>query len=114
MESMLYQRIKDLCRQREITLSELAKSVGVSETVFRTWKKSSPSIDKVRIIAEYFKVSTDYLIGITDIPDSIDQMIQDEDFISLQRMRSTMSDTDKKRMMKMIRLAFDKAYSEDK
>ena len=113
MESILYQRIKELCKQRDITLSELAKAVGVSDTVFRTWKESSPSIDKVRRIAEYFHVSTDYLIGITDIPDSIDSIIQDDDFISLQRLRSGMSATDKKRMMKMIRLAFDKAYSDE-
>ena len=113
MESILYQRIKELCKQRDITLSELAKAVGVSDTVFRTWKESSPSIDKVRRIAEYFRVSTDYLIGITDIPDSIDSIIQDDDFISLQRLRSGMSATDKKRMMKMIRLAFDKAYSDE-
>ena len=113
MESILYQRIKELCKQRDITLSELAKAVGVSDTVFRTWKESSPSIDKVRRIAEYFHVSTVYLIGITDIPDSIDSIIQDDDFISLQRLRSGMSATDKKRMMKMIRLAFDKAYSDE-
>ena len=113
MESILYQRIKGLCKQRETTLSELAKAVGVSDTVFRSWKESSPSIDKVRRIAEFFHVSTDYLIGITDIPDSIDHIIQDDDLISLQRLRSTMSDTDKKRMMKMIHLAFDKAYSDE-
>lgn len=116
MESILYQRIKGLCKERGVTLTELAKTVGVSDTVFRSWKESSPSIDKVRRIADYFKVSVDYLIGNSDIQDVTDKIISDKDIISLQRAHSKITKEEEpmwEMAMKMLRRTFDHAFSDE-
>ena len=114
MDSILYQRIEQLCADKGITMSKLAADLGFSSSLIRKWKgETSPSIDKVKLIAEYFGVSLDYLIGMSEIPSSAEKLMADEDIISLQRARSKMSEQDKDKMMKMIRLGFDYAFSEN-
>lgn len=114
MESILFIRIKELCEKRDITLMELCNTLGLSQSLIRKWKSTaSPSVEKIRRVAEYFDVSVDYLIGLSDIPDQAEKIIEDADFISLQRARSKMSDQDKERMMKMLKVAFDTAFSEE-
>lgn len=112
MESTLYTRIKELCAEREITLAKLEEETGLSSSIIRKWKNNtSPSIDKIKLIARFFNVSTDYLIGLSDIPTSAEELIGDDDFVSLQRAKSRMSPQDRERMMQMIRLGFDYAFN---
>ena len=115
MESILYKRIHSLCKSRNITITKMCEDIGISTSLVRKWKNSSsPSIDKVKSIAEYFNVSSDYLIGLSDVEENSDKLMCDDDFISLQRARNKMSDEDKERMMAMLRLAFDKAFQDEK
>ena len=65
-------RIQDLCRDRNITQSELAQQVEIDKsTLSRFLNEKTNSLSEACIIriAEYFKVSTDFLLGVTDIPD---------------------------------------------
>ncbi len=55
--------IKNLCDENNITIFELEKYIGISRGVLYTWKKSSPSVEKVRKVAEYFNISMDYLVN---------------------------------------------------
>ena len=60
MDSIIYVRIKELCAAKGITLAKLEEDTGLSSSIIRKWKNNtSPSIDKVKVIAEYFNVSTD-------------------------------------------------------
>lgn len=114
MESVLYQRIKLLCKKHNILMSQLAENVGISESLIRKWGSStSPSIDKVRRIAEYFDVSVDYLIGTSDIPECADKVIGDSDIISIQRARTNMSQGDREFMMEVLRRTFEKAFEDE-
>jgi len=114
MDSILYQRIKLLCNKHGIPFTKLLDDLGLSESTLRKWKTgTSPSADKVRMIADYFSVSTDYLIGRSEIQDTAETLVEDSDFISLQRARSKMSQSDKDRMMKMLRLAFDTLFDDE-
>ena len=113
MENIVYQRIKDLCKERGITMTKLVDELGISESLIRKWKStSSPSIDKLRLIAKYFGVTVDYLIGLSDIPESAEKIVNDADIISLQRAKSKMSQDDRERMMRMLRATFDKAFED--
>lgn len=65
-------RIQDLCRDRNITQSELAQQVEIDKsTLSRFLNEKINGLSEACIIriAEYFKVSTDFLLGVTDIPD---------------------------------------------
>ena len=55
-----------LMRQRNITAKQLSKDTGISEGNISDWKsgRSKPSMEKVAILADYFHVSTDLLLGI--------------------------------------------------
>ena len=66
------QRIQDLIKNRKITLAELAEKVGLSNSALSRYLQGrTPHLGDGFIIriAKYFDVSTDFLLGETDIPD---------------------------------------------
>lgn len=65
---MLLERIKELCKKRGITVSELENRVGFGKNSIYKWKTQSPKTETLQKVAEYFEVSTDYLLGRTDNP----------------------------------------------
>ena len=114
MESVLYRRIKELCQAKGITVAKLESDLGFSNSTIRKWDNNvSPSIDKIIKIAKYFGVSADYILGITDIQDSADVVINDRDIISFQRAKERMTPHDSQRMMQMLRLAFYYAFDDE-
>lgn len=62
------ERIKLLAKQRDITLKELSIKIGIGENSLYRWDKTSPQSDKLQKVADYFGVTTDYLLGRTDTP----------------------------------------------
>ena len=114
MDSILFQRIRKLCKDRNITIKKMSEDLDIGTSLIRKWKTTtSPSIDKIKTIAEYFDVSIDYLIGRTDIEQPLEKFIGDKDIISIQRARNRMSDEDRSRMMNSLRATFDKAFCEE-
>lgn len=59
----LTQRIKELADKKNVTFAEIERSVGISNGQIRRWDQSSPKIENIKKIADYFNVSTDYLLG---------------------------------------------------
>lgn len=114
MESILYQRIRELCSKKGISISRLESDLGFGNSSIKKWEKtSSPSVDKIIKVASYFDVSVDYLLGRTDIVSSVSEIIGDEDIISFQRARQKMTPKDRERMMQMLKLGFEAAFQED-
>lgn len=114
MESVLYQRIKQLCNREGISISKLEMELGFGNSSIKKWEKnSSPSIDKISKVANRFGVSIDYLMGRTDIESSISDIFGDEEIISFQRARQKMTPKDRERMMQMLKLGFEYAFSEE-
>lgn len=113
MESVLYQRIKDLCERKGISIAKLETELGFGNASIKKWGNvSSPSVNKIIKVAGYFDVSVDYLLGRTDIEGSISEVIGDEDIISFQRARQKMTPSDRERMMQMLKLGFEHAFSD--
>lgn len=65
--SLLY-RIKDLASQRKVSLAEVEREAGLSSGSITKWDKSSPKAESLQKVANYFNVTTDYLLGRTDTP----------------------------------------------
>lgn len=59
----LVQRIKDLSDEKHITIAELEREAGISNGQIRRWGASSPKVENLEKVADYFNVSTDYLLG---------------------------------------------------
>ena len=69
---MFWQRFYDLCIQKGIKPNPLAQKLGISSGVISKWKNENtlPNGENLVKIADYLGVSVDYLLGLTDIPDT--------------------------------------------
>ena len=61
-------KIRALCSDRTITIAELERNLGLGAGTVSRWDVRVPGVDKVQKVAEYFDVSTDYLLGRSDVP----------------------------------------------
>ena len=62
------EKIKELALKRGISLQKVAEELGYSINYLYTLKEKNPKSDRLQEIADYFNVSTDYLLGRTDNP----------------------------------------------
>jgi transcriptional regulator with XRE-family HTH domain len=60
---LLVKSIREICKSNNITPSQLEAELGFGAGLISRWTKSSPSLDKIVDIADYFNVSIDELIG---------------------------------------------------
>ncbi len=62
------ERIKNLREERNLTQSVLAKELNVDKSTIAKYETNSisPSCQMLIILAKYFSVSTDYLLGLED------------------------------------------------
>lgn len=63
---MLLERVDSLIKEKKMTRAELERKLDFSHGSIRNWNKSFPSGDKIQAVANFFDVSTDYLLGRTD------------------------------------------------
>lgn len=63
-------RIKDLMKQNKVTQTRLAEHVGCSVSTISRYINGSLDLDaeKMTLIAQFFHVSTDFLLGETNTP----------------------------------------------
>lgn len=63
---MIAERIKELREARKITQAELARLLGITRNGVNSWEQglSTPSPASIVELARYFKVSTDYILGL--------------------------------------------------
>lgn len=63
---MLNQRIRELRIAKNISQVELAKALGVTKQSVSNWENDNiqPSIDMLIKMAQYFGVTTDYLLAL--------------------------------------------------
>ncbi|EDP68452.1 transcriptional regulator, Cro/CI family protein [Carnobacterium sp. AT7] len=59
----LYEKIKLLAKERKISIRKLEEDLDYGNGTIRRWEENSPGIDKVEKVADYFGVTTDYLLG---------------------------------------------------
>ncbi|EJU92546.1 DNA-binding helix-turn-helix protein [Enterococcus faecalis 599] len=63
LDMTVFDRVKKLADSQKISIVELEEKLNFSRNSLYAWKKSKPSIDKLEAVANYFGVSTDYLLG---------------------------------------------------
>ena len=66
--STFHIRLAELCGERNVKYSEIGALMPFSANLFYDWQreKTIPSLEYLLALAEYFKVSPDYLLGRTD------------------------------------------------
>ena len=61
-------RLKELREANGISQQQLANKLGYTQVCISRWESSNrqPNLDDVIIVAMFFNVTTDYLLGLTD------------------------------------------------
>ncbi|HEL0000471.1 TPA: helix-turn-helix transcriptional regulator [Streptococcus equi subsp. zooepidemicus] len=63
-----FELVKQLCKKNGISLNYLEDKLGYSRNTLYKLKSQKPNAERIAEIADYFNVSTDYLLGRTDNP----------------------------------------------
>ena len=67
-DDMKIERLEKLRDEKNLLKKEVAKDIGVVESVYSEWENGTLSIPTKRIyqLANYFEVNVDYIFGLTD------------------------------------------------
>ncbi len=76
--SKLLETVKELASSHSISFAELERRLGFSNGSLRRWGTTSPSVERLEKVANFFDVSTNYLLGISDDDGklSIDELVK--------------------------------------
>lgn len=80
----LVQKIKMLCDEKKISIAELERKLDFANSSIRKWDERTPGVDKIQKVADFFDVSTDYLLGRTDKRNYYDLTEKDQKDIQKQ------------------------------
>lgn len=60
------ERLKELREEKNLTINGIAKEIGIPASSISRWEnqKRMPTIDSLFMLAQYFNVTTDYLLGL--------------------------------------------------
>lgn len=74
---MLSKILKQERNKKGLSQMAFAKLFGVSQQTIGSWEtnRTSPDLESLSKLANFFNVSIDYLLGLTDIPETIDTYI---------------------------------------
>lgn len=64
---MFWERLLELCNQKKTNPSKVAADLNLSNATAVKWKKGSiPNGNTLELLSNYFGVTTDYLLGLSD------------------------------------------------
>jgi len=63
-------RLKELRKAKRTTQKQISTAIGLTESNYQLFEYGTvrPSHDSIIKLADFFEVSTDYLLGLTDNP----------------------------------------------
>lgn len=79
----IYQRIKDVASEKNITVKDIEKALNFSNGSLRKWVNNANS-ERLIQVANYLDVSTDYLLGRTEKKHYYDLTEKDEKDVGVQ------------------------------
>ena len=63
-----FERVRELAKKQGLSINQLEEKLNFGKNSLYGLKKSNPNSKIIEKIADYFNVSTDYLLGRTDNP----------------------------------------------
>ncbi|WP_019243686.1 MULTISPECIES: helix-turn-helix domain-containing protein [Bacillus] len=94
----LVQKIKYLCKQRKKTIASLERDLEFGNGTIRKWDKAYPSADKLKKVADYFGVTTDYLLNESEDTTTIISTLSKKDRDDIEKriieIRNDLTDSD--------------------
>lgn len=110
-----FEKVRELARKKGLSLNQVEEKLGYSKNTLYSLKRQKISSERLQEIADYFNVSTDYLLGRTDNPNianSKEQFFFEGKEVNVEELASTamrfngkpLSDEDKKAIQNIIEI----------
>ena len=70
MIALFFQRLKDLREDKDMKQIQIAELLGIQQTVYSRYERGFQNIpiEHLLFLADYYNVSTDFILGRTDNP----------------------------------------------
>lgn len=97
--------LKKLCDEQGISVNTLEERIELSKNTLYSWKKNTPKGSNLIKVADYFNVSTDYLLGRTVEKRYLNTPVNEADLEvrSLARDIQSLENGDKKLLQDLIK-----------
>lgn len=59
---MLLENITRLCKEKNLSIAKLERETGIGNGTIGRWDESSPKVDTLKKVADFFGVSVDSLL----------------------------------------------------
>lgn len=110
-----FEKVRELAKKQGLSLNQVEEKLGYSKNTLYSLKRQKVSSERLQEIADYFNVSTDYLLGRTDNPaiaNSKEQFFFEGKEVNVEELASTamrfngkpLSDEDKKAIQNIIEI----------
>lgn len=97
---MFAEKLKELRQKKELTQTQMARILNTAQTTYSGWEKDKePKYNKLKEIANFFNVSTDYLLGNKKTNDS-----------KITKLERELSIEKKKKLEEMCKVMFPEEY----
>lgn len=109
-EQIMYEIFSELLQKYGVTPYKVSKETGVSQSTLSDWKRglSTPKLDKLQKIADYFGVTVNYLMtGHEDVESSSDSQTQKKTLTSRDTKEITEMLNNMENLLKQDGLMFD-------
>lgn len=109
----MYSIFVKLMEENGLTPYRVAKETGITQATLSRWKtgKVNPSLETLQVLADYFHVSIDYLMGKSSVekesPDLPKTEADDDDFVVLARHMQKIPEKERQRIIKNFRETVD-------
>ena len=122
----MYNKLVELMDKHNISAYRLSQETNITQATLSRWKtgKTSPSIDTLQVLAEYFKVPVDYFLNdeeknyLTDdesgkVKEDIKNSSEDdENIIIINRAARKMSPEKLKKLIDIAKVMFDEEFDD--
>ena len=73
---MFAKRLKQLRKQRKLTMQEVADFVGVAKSTYAGYESGyrQPTLESIHTLSRKLRTSSDYLLGLTDYPEPPEEL----------------------------------------
>ncbi|MCL2861799.1 MAG: helix-turn-helix domain-containing protein [Firmicutes bacterium] len=63
----LYDKIKEICKAKNITINQVSTALGLGNSVMSKWQHSTPKADTLVRVADYLDVTVNELLNIPEV-----------------------------------------------
>lgn len=97
----IFDRVKSLANSQGVSISRLEEDLGFGKNSLYSWKTKTPNGDRLAKVADYFGVTTDYLLGRDDPEQQPVDVADKKSLLTYQGI--PLSDEDRELIIRLMR-----------